>query len=493
MSLFSAVFRELLDRGVGRQSGKQPWSVPKLTEHINRHKSIVTETTLYRWRSGSVHPHRGMLRDVIQAWDLGDSDKTVLWDAHRQVANDRTRDMALSNSRSKGGTASSGDRTEARFEIFSASQVPGTKDIFQLDEGTNGGVQISGWTKTLQDSSMKEEADTDRRNFLSTVTTSGLGLATDPLEAVRLHLASALSGGLATSSEPKIWDETVREYSYLCGRMELKALIADLAVDLTELQHHLRFESNSAKRMKLARSAAVLSSMMASSLTGIGHLSAARRWWRSSKMAADTSQDTSTQVWARGRLAVMLPYTYNLPSNAIKIADEAVSIKGEHFSFSAMAAKAQALAILRRDAEARDAMRSLESSFFSAPLRVLEDSNPVYGWPEYRLRHTESFVYSHIGDVPEAKRAQQRALVLYPAERVRDRTLMQLHGALCLVHEGHIDDAGHVASAAIQNLPRVERSTLILKIARTILSNIPGEHHQRSSIADLSHTIDISA
>nr|WP_307937093.1 hypothetical protein [Salinispora arenicola] len=45
----------------------------------------------------------------------------------------------------------------------------------------------------------------------------------------------------------------------------------------------------------------------------------------------------------------------------------------------------------------------------------------MFGWPEVRLRHTESYVYTHLGHTQRALAAQDRALELYPADLGRER------------------------------------------------------------------------
>lgn len=83
MSRFSSFFGELINRGAGSGAYGQPWTVPMLAEHLNRKGFVVTATTLYRWQNGDVHPRRGMLRDVVLAWELEDADIDRLWEVHR--------------------------------------------------------------------------------------------------------------------------------------------------------------------------------------------------------------------------------------------------------------------------------------------------------------------------------------------------------------------------------------------------------------------------
>jgi hypothetical protein len=107
----------------------------------------------------------------------------------------------------------------------------------------------------------------------------------------------------------------------------------------------------------------------------------------------------------------------------------------------------------------------------------------VYGWPEHCLRHTQSYVYSHIGDTVEAGHAQRRALALYPPTERRARALVQLHQAMCLIANGHLDDGGLHAQRAIEGLPSSQRTTLVMQFGQRVLRKVPIGERDRPAVA----------
>src|SRR5690606_18338406 len=94
------------------------------------------------------------------------------------------------------------------------------------------------------------------------------------------------------------------------------------------------------------------------------------------------------------------------------------------------AGRAQLLAMLGRSSEARAEMRRVVDITAQLPEVKAGEDESVWAWPEHRLRHTESFVYTHIGDVRAASAAQDRAVALYPPSHARLRTQVELHRAI---------------------------------------------------------------
>ena len=334
------------------------------------------------------------------------------------------------------------------------------------------------------------EGNTNRRQFISLVLTGGPGAMAAALETVRNGLVSTLAThATATSLHPDEWTEVAWEYGHSYLALPPESLAVDLAVDLLELHDQLRRETRTNQRQELSRVAGLLSALMAMTLTNMGQLHAARRWWRAARQAADASVDPLTRVWVRGKEAITLLYTHRSPSRALMLADEALGIGGVEHGSTAMAAKAQALALLQRDAEARCAVQAIEPALAQMSASVVEDELTVYGWPENCLRHTESYVYSHIGDTAAARIAQDRALALYSPAEIRSRALVQLHGALCFAHDGYLDDAGQAASVAVCELHPTQRSTLVQQVARRVLSTIPTVERSRPAVAELSRIL----
>ncbi|WP_433650502.1 hypothetical protein ACQP2C_29280 [Micromonospora zamorensis] len=92
----------------------------------------------------------------------------------------------------------------------------------------------------------------------------------------------------------------------------------------------------------------------------------------------------------------------------------------------------------------------------------------LWGWPEHRLRHTESWVYAHAGDQHAAEAAQQRASELYPPSQQRLRTQVRLHQAAALCRNGHIPDGLRLAADLLDQLPAEQHNELVRAVARQV-------------------------
>src|SRR5439155_10651423 len=92
---------------------------------------------------------------------------------------------------------------------------------------------------------------------------------------------------------------------------------------------------------------------------------------------------------------------------------------------------AQTLAVAGHADEALAALGRVAAITDELPSSVTAAEDSMFGWPEVRLRHTESYVYTWLGDTKRAYAAQQSALSLYPPHLLRERAAMLLHRAAC--------------------------------------------------------------
>jgi hypothetical protein len=117
----------------------------------------------------------------------------------------------------------------------------------------------------------------------------------------------------------------------------------------------------------------------------------------------------------------------------------------------------------------------------------------MYGWPEYRLRHGESLVYTYLGDQPRAGAAQERALALYPAHMFRARAQVQLHQALGVVKGGDPETGAAHAQHVIGELPEAQRIEVVLEVARSVAQAIPPAERQRPQATALRELVQTCA
>lgn len=336
--------------------------------------------------------------------------------------------------------------------------------------------------------------DMNRRLLLTS--TVGLAFAggapgaNKALETLRTQLTQSVASTTHLDLDVSEWDAVAWEYgqSYLTTPPSL--LLSDLAVELADLWPQINRERNDSRKHDLSRVAAQLAAVMAMSLVNLGNTRAANRWWRTARYAADAAGDASIRVWTRGEEGVRALYAHHGLSRAVDLADEALAIGGTTYAAQALAAKAQALALLGRADDARATVEMIEPIFTKTPATVTGDEASVYGWPQSCLRHAESFVYSHLGLADEASRAQQQALALYPTGETRSRALVHLHEALCQM-DFDIDAGSHHAAHAISSLPVAQRTTMILHIGHRIVMAVPERERARPSVAGLREALAV--
>lgn len=143
--------------------------------------------------------------------------------------------------------------------------------------------------------------------------------------------------------------------------------------------------------------------------------------------------------------------------------------------------------MLGRATEAVDALRRLDVLSEALPAETTRAASTLYGWPEYRLRHTESYVHTYLGNTSEAYQAQDRAIALYPglSDSV-GRTLVQLHRARSMVLDGDIRDGVDHAYRAIDGLPGAFRSDAsIQSVAGSVLDAVPGTERDWADVRTL--------
>jgi hypothetical protein len=125
---------------------------------------------------------------------------------------------------------------------------------------------------------------------------------------------------------------------------------------------------------------------------------------------------------------------------------------------------------------------AVEAATARMPGRRLGDDS-VFGWPGHRLRHTESFVCTEIGDVVRAAAAQERALEICPASQAGNRAMVQMHRAACLVAEGDIATGLHYVTDALDTVPTDQHDQPLYEVARRTVARLPPDrfmNHPRS-------------
>lgn len=325
-----------------------------------------------------------------------------------------------------------------------------------------------------------EEDVMERRVVLRTLTRLAAATASPmiALEALRHgleHLADA---------DPDEWDAIAADYAVAFYSFPAIALVDQLGADLTVLEHTLAAKPHA----DLHRVAAQLSVVMAMALASTQQVPLAHRWWRTARRYADQSRDLDMRIWVRDWEVVNGTYERRPIRRILNLADETIALADDHVcrgTAGVWSGRAQALALAGRDEDAIDALHATADVTDRMPTAVVADAESMLGWPEVRLRHTESYVYTHLGMTDQAMAAQDRALHLYPAELARERAQLQMHRASCLIQRGDIPDGLRYAASVLDELPAHQHNALLYEVGQRVMQVVPGTEHRLAEYGEL--------
>jgi transcriptional regulator with XRE-family HTH domain len=317
---------------------------------------------------------------------------------------------------------------------------------------------------------------------------AGLGMTAPGLafEAARHGLTASLAEQRGETAVEE-WHEIVREYGYSYQVMAPAELLKTLIVDVLAVQYAMERPGDNAVTEELYRVSALLAALMAMTVANLGHLGTAERWWRTARQLADRSGFVETAVWVRGREVVRSLYERRPLGAILRLTDEAQQLVGAA-PLTALpeliGGKAQALALAGRAEEAASALHELHDVYAALPGDVTADRDTTFAWPEHRLRFTESFVYSQLGDSARADVAQRQAVALYPASYRRGPAQIELQRALCLTRAGDTFEGVQLAQGIMSGLPRADHIRPVLDLSSRVLDAVPLEHQKAAAVTE---------
>jgi hypothetical protein len=304
------------------------------------------------------------------------------------------------------------------------------------------------------------------------------------IETLRHNLIATMLGDPADLTD---WEAVTWEYGRTYASTPPPILLESLATDLFVARERLNQPTDDQTRAGMQRVIAQLSVFMAHTLAGLGNTRASYRWWRVARNSASGSLDSEVRTWVAGREVIGGLYEHRPLEELLALANNAVAIATMPGmgTGSVLIGRAQVLAAMGRASEARQAIARLYTILDRLPERVIRDVDSLYGWPEHRLRHGESFVYSYLGDEQQAAVAQERALLCYPPQMSRERAQIQLHQALCMVKGGDYSGGTCRAGHVLVELPDEQRTEVVLEVARSVARAVPACEQRRSEVAEL--------
>lgn len=326
----------------------------------------------------------------------------------------------------------------------------------------------------------------NRRQVLVDLGMLGLAAPLAGVEAVRQGLAAAFAGD-EHAVDVDEWDEIAHEYARAFFDTSTDRLLRDLTADLSVLQLRLEGTDDTMKR-SLARIGGQLAAISAVAWASAGEARQARRWWRTARQLADRSGDTEARAWVRGWEVTNGLYEQRSVSAILDQAAEAISIAGPVAcagTAGLYAGLAQTLAVAGRADEALAALEQVADVTDQLPAQVVAAEDSMFGWPEVRLRHTESYVYTWLGDTSRAYAAQESALRIYPESLAHGRAAMLLHRAACLIRDGDVGGGLAYAGHVLDSLPAEHHTELLYAIGRAAARFVPMQERSRPEAVEL--------
>lgn len=304
----------------------------------------------------------------------------------------------------------------------------------------------------------------------------------DVLEAVRRGLAGSVGKVLHADEWSAVTTNHARDFPVT----PLVELLPELTGDLQLLRLEATETSAAAgwTSPELAVPTAELSVLIALTLTGIGRLRVAERWWRTARAAADNSAEPRVRSLARGWEAISGLSERRPLADLLELAEDALALADRpSFSARALAARAQILAQLDRAEDAQRALQDLLAVTDDLPVQPV-GATSLFDWSKYKTSWVEGLVHAALGETDSAYVALDRALALCPTGSLRERAEVELVLARCLVLDGEVAAGLAVAMRVLVELPDQWHTHYLYEAAGRVLSAVQGKDLGRAAVRD---------
>jgi hypothetical protein len=325
----------------------------------------------------------------------------------------------------------------------------------------------------------EDEEAMERRRLLQSL--AALGVA-QTLETVRIDFGSAFAYDDRNHLDD--WEETVAEYGYAYFATPPIGLIPDLAADLATVRSIARrLAKDDPEYHGWCRVGGALSVLVAKTLYNLDYPRESRQWWRIAQHVTDASGDLELSLWARGERIFQRMYQHHPTQIILRQIEEGKSHARDHICGGLVdmsASRAQVLALVGDGKAAEDELRQAENILGGLPSTALNAS--VIGWGEDRLRYTETWVYSHLGNEIKADASAQRAVSLYSATDSRSPAQVKLMQAFARIRSGDISEGIRQAQLVYGGLPVDQQTTVLDSLARKVINHVPAQAHGRPDV-----------
>ncbi|MEV5819323.1 helix-turn-helix transcriptional regulator [Micromonospora haikouensis] len=373
-----------------------------------------------------------------------------------------------------------GERTGYDFGYLSQVERGNRPASTAIVSAYDNALEAGGALADAYASRRAGDTDMRRRRVLQAMGALAAAPAVD-----RLTGWEALRHGLGVAVDHDEWTSIVAGYGTDYYRLPADKLMASLRADLDVLGHQIA-ATDGQHRQRLLGVAGLLSTLVALEQVSAGEQVAARRWWASARRMADLSADAGVQRWVMawdtvngcydGRTVASLPASVDaLPPAGAPSAAGCQVLGGYAQALSLAGRHGEAVAVVERLTDMADRLPS------GTP-----DGTSLWGWSETRTAHTRSWVFSHAGRTREAAEAQDRAMVLYPAQQIRLRAQVQLHRAAGMVRSGDVSGGIRYAGDVLDALPVVHHNELVRFTVGRVVDAVPSVERGRGMVRELA-------
>lgn len=234
---------------------------------------------------------------------------------------------------------------------------------------------------------------------------------------------------------------------------------------------------------------AQLSVLVATTLTGLGQVRAARRWWLAARVAADSSGEGWVRSLVRVREAVSGLAERRPLAQLLEMAQEGLAhaVQGPAALVAqARGARAQVLAEMGRTAEAHQALQEMVGAELPAASTA---SGSLADWASYEVHSVEGRVCSRLGYGIAGCVMLSRALELCPGDWLGERAGVEMELAECLVLDGEVAAGLALALRVLVELPDEWHTYYLYDAGERVLSAVREKEPGGAAVRDLQELL----
>jgi len=343
----------------------------------------------------------------------------------------------------------------------------------------------------------EDDDDVVRRAQLRMIADAATGVDSQFLgavERIRRRMDEALAGGTVSATMLDQWEETTAGYGRQYLTVPPLRLLCDVLLDFGDVRRMCEHRQPLDFSERLCRLAAQLAGLAGMIMINVGHQRLARSFFRTARTAADETGDRPLRAWVAVREA-LVPLYYGDPAEACALARAGAGLAGRNACVAAtmapvMEARALARVAARRGGTAkaqglRRASALLDSAHEAFDRQPATDhADTAFGYTERQLLFHEGDTLVTLAHHQGAEKALTRALRLYSAEEVLDRSLATLGLARCHLEADEPEAALRLSRETLFAVPREHRSEIMVRAARSLGDSVAGRHGEGLAVRE---------